>query len=294
LIGKNMSLPKSFVIVFIAYVVALFFAGVSLFFLEYNPLVNAFIADVIATAIIFAFSAYFKNSSFYDAYWTVIPPFLLLYWLAQSSIDIPFLRLFLVTALVLFWASRLTLNWAYHWHGIQHEDWRYVMLKNSNPKTAPLIDFFGIHLFPTLQVFACMLPVYALLCLGNKPLNGLDFVAALITFGAITIQMIADLQLDKFNANKKSGDIIETGLWAWSRHPNYFGELGFWFGLYLFGLSSTPSAWLWMAIGFVAMTLMFVFASIPMMEKRSLESRPGYQNTMDRISMLIPWPPKNK
>jgi len=289
-----MSLPKSFVVITIAYICAFFVGGMSLLFLEFNPLLNALIADFIATIIIFMFSSYFKNSSFYDAYWSVIPPFLLLYWLAQTESDVPFLRIILVTAVVLYWATRLTLNWAYHWEGMQHQDWRYVMLKNDHPKFAKAIDFFGIHLFPTLQVFAGMLPVYAVMTLGNSPLNVMDFVAAVVAFGAVTIQLLADLQLDKFNATKKPGEIIETGLWGWSRHPNYFGELGFWFGLFLFGVAAVPSAWYWMGLGVVAMTLMFVLASIPMMEKRSLKSRPNYQNTINRISMLIPLPPKNK
>jgi len=289
-----MSLPKSFVVITIAYICAFFVGGMSLLFLEFNPLLNALIADFIATIIIFMFSSYFKNSSFYDAYWSVIPPFLLLYWLAQTENDVPFLRIILVTAVVLYWATRLTLNWAYHWEGMQHQDWRYVMLKNDHPKFAKAIDFFGIHLFPTLQVFAGMLPVYAVIALGSSPLNVMDFVAAVVAFGAVTIQLLADLQLDKFNATKKPGEIIETGLWAWSRHPNYFGELGFWFGLFLFGVAAVPSAWYWMGLGVVAMTLMFVLASIPMMEKRSLKSRPNYQNTINRISMLIPLPPKNK
>lgn len=288
-----MPLNKSFVMMVIAYVVSLFFAGMSLLVLDFNPLINALIADVIATSIIFLFSAYFKNSSFYDAYWSVIPPFLLVYWLSQSSIDVPFVRAMLVSALVLYWSTRLTLNWAYHWQGIQHEDWRYVQIKNDHPNQALALDFFGIHLFPTMQVFLGMLPIYALFCLGSAPLNMLDYIAAIVTFSAITIQMIADLQLDKFNATKKPGDVLQTGLWAWSRHPNYFGELGFWFGLYLFGLAAAPSSWFWMGLGFVSMASMFIFVSIPLMEKRSLEKRPDYQNTIDRISMLIPLPPKN-
>src|SRR5690606_31499943 len=110
-----------------------------------------------------------------------------------------------------------------------------------------------------------------LFCLGDAPLNIMDFIAAGVTFSAITIQMLADLQLDKFNATKQAGDVLQTGLWAWSRHPNYFGELGFWFGLFLFGLAALPSAFFWMSFGIVAMTSMFVFVSIPLMEKRSLE-----------------------
>lgn len=85
---------------------------------------------------------------------------------------------------------------------------------------------------------------------------------------------------------------MQRGLWAWSRHPNYFGELLFWFSLLFFGLSVHPSGFWWLAIGAIAMTLMFLLASIPMMEKRSLERRPEYQRIIDSTSMLIPLPPK--
>ena len=98
------------------------------------------------------------------------------------------------------------------------------------------------------------------------------------------------------SANTKSSPprerILDTGLWAWSRHPNYCGELGFWLGLFLFGLAAYPTGWWWMILGVVLMTLMFLFASIPMMEKRSLERRPEYQQIIDSTSMLIPWPPR--
>ena len=287
-----MSLSQSWIYIIIAYVCALFAGGMTLALIDINPLMNILFADIVATAVIFGFSTYFKNSSFYDAYWSVIPPFILIYWLATSDADIPFLRMFLVSALILYWSTRLTLNWAYHWKGIEHEDWRYVGLKKNNPEKAQALDFFGIHLFPTLQVFAGMLPVYALIHFGTDPLNLMDFIAALVTGAAITLQLFSDLQLSAFNRSKDSTDVLETGLWAWSRHPNYFGEIGFWFGLFLFGLAAAPASFWWTWIGFVAMTAMFVLVSIPLMEKRSLERRTHYQGTIDRVSMLLPLPPK--
>jgi steroid 5-alpha reductase family enzyme len=137
-----------------------------------------------------------------------------------------------------------------------------------------------------------MLPVYALYCLGDRLFNWLDIVAALVTFSAVTLQLVADRQLHAFIARRQEGEQLHSGLWAWSRHPNYCGELGFWLGLYLFGVAAYPVGWWWMAIGIVLMTVMFLFASIPMMEKRSLERRPNYQQVIDTTSMLIPWPPR--
>ena len=276
----------------VAYMVALFLGGSSLYLLEYGHLLNIFIADLVATVVIFAFSRSYGNSSFYDAYWSVIPPLLALFWLAVGDSQVSTLREVLVLGLVLYWATRLTLNWAVYWEGMHHEDWRYALLRERSPNMAVLTDFFGIHLFPTLQVFAGMLPIYAVYCLGDTAFNWLDLLAAVVTFSAVTLQLVSDRQLHRFIAQRQEGEQLHTGLWAWSRHPNYCGELGFWLGLFLFGLAAYPSGWWWMILGAVLMTLMFLFASIPMMEKRSLQRRPEYQQIIDSTSMLIPWPPR--
>jgi steroid 5-alpha reductase family enzyme len=81
---------------------------------------------------------------------------------------------------------------------------------------------------------------------------------------------------------------ITSGLWGYSRHPNYFGELSFWWGLYLFALAAGQNS-PWMIAGAISMTLLFVFISIPMMEKRMLEKKPDYKEVQKNISMLIPF-----
>ncbi|MBI5546954.1 MAG: DUF1295 domain-containing protein, partial [Deltaproteobacteria bacterium] len=88
------------------------------------------------------------------------------------------------------------------------------------------------------------------------------------------------------------GEIVNTGLWKYSRHPNYFGEVSFWWGLWLFGVASDPASALWTLAGPVAMTGLFLFISVPMLDKRSLERRPGYAEHRRRVSALIPWFPK--
>ena len=82
---------------------------------------------------------------------------------------------------------------------------------------------------------------------------------------------------------------MEEGLWAYSRHPNYLGEIGFWTGLFMFGLAADPTSWARVG-GPIAMACLFVFGTIPMMEKRSLERRPAYGEVQRRVSMLIPLP----
>lgn len=253
---------------------------------------DALAADVVATLVIFAFSRAWRNSSFYDAYWSVIPPLLAVWWYATRAPGIDETRAVLVIALVWFWGVRLTANWATFWGGLRHEDWRYPLVRARAGRAALLADLFGIHLVPTLQVFLGSLPVYAVMTRGAAAPGALDLLAALVTFGAVTIELVADLQLHRFIATKAPGSFIRSGLWAWSRHPNYFGEVSFWWGLMLFGLAAAPEAWWWIAPGALAMTAMFVFVSIPFMDRRSLERRPAYAEHMRKVSALVPLPPR--
>ncbi|MDT5349876.1 MAG: hypothetical protein QOH91_3163 [Mycobacterium sp.] len=85
---------------------------------------------------------------------------------------------------------------------------------------------------------------------------------------------------------------MDRGLWSWSRHPNYFGELSFWFALALFGVAASPSDAWWLFAGTLAMLGMFLGASIPMMETRSLQRRPDYQDVIDRVPRFVPRPPR--
>lgn len=279
----------------IGYVVCLAAGVATLLWLPYSPLWNALIADVVATLVIFGFSQRFRNSSFYDAYWSVIPPLLALWWMATHTGAYSDPRALIVSGLIWLWAIRLTANWTVHWPGLHHEDWRYPIVRRRAGKARVWADLFGIHLFPTLQVFLGCLPVYLVMSRAGTPLLMLDLIAAAVTLGAIAIETIADLQLHRFIAGDKApGSFIDKGLWAWSRHPNYFGELAFWWGLMLFGLAAAPTLW-WLAVpGALAMTAMFVFASIPLMDQRSLERRPAYAEHMRRVSALLPLPPRRK
>ena len=244
---------------------------------------TSFEADVVGTLVIFGFSRLLNNTSVYDAYWSVAPMAIVAWWAWVFDGD-P-IRTALVVALVWFWGVRLTWNWATGWPGLHHEDWRYVDFRGLGAGYWPL-SLFGLHLFPTVQVFLGLLPAWLALR-SDAPLGPLDAVAALVTFGAVVIEGLSDLQLRAF-VRRGAGGICDEGLWRWSRHPNYFGEVSFWLGLALFGAATEPTVW-WGWSGFVAILVMFWFVSIPMLDKRSLERRDGYAEHMGRVSRLVPW-----
>jgi len=124
-----------------------------------------------------------------------------------------------------------------------------------------------------------------------RPLGPLDAVAAAVTAGALAIETVADEQLRAFRARGPGDEIMAEGIWAWSRHPNYLGEMGFWWGLFLFALAASPDAW-WTGVGAVAITAMFAFFSVPMLDKRSCERRPAYAEHMKRVPAVLPWFPR--
>ena len=258
-----------------------------------------FAAHIAAMAAIFVFSRARNNSSFFDAYWSVIPvpTVAWLAWLGFSStppVSTP--RAALLLTLVSAWAIRLTYNWWRGWEGLSHEDWRYVDLRRSMGRAYWLISFLGLHLFPAVLVWAgCCSLVPALIPEAvdtPRAFGALDVVAAVVTGGAIWIEAAADRQLWDFRQSKPDRSAyIQSGLWRWSRHPNYFGECSFWWGLWLFAMAADPGAWVYVT-GPVLMTVLFVFISIPMMEKRTLAKRPHYREHIERTSMFVPLPPR--
>ena len=257
-----------------------------------HPLWVVAIADLAGTLVIFGFSFGFGNSSFYDAYWSVAPPLIALYLaLVPEAIGGDRARLLVVFALVSFWAVRLTWNWARGWRGLGHEDWRYVDLKAKSGRLYWLVSLGGIHLFPTVQVWLACLPLHAAL-VSPRPFGWLDGVASIVTLTGIGFELVADNQLRRFvRSEPPAGSLLDTGLWAWSRHPNYFGEMSFWWGIWLFGLAADPSFW-WTVIGPLAITLMFRFASLPMIEERMAARRPGWAAYAARVGLVLPKAPR--
>jgi steroid 5-alpha reductase family enzyme len=276
-------------IVWFAYILAFLLSWAILTYIPIsNDLVHMAVADFAATVLIFLFSLFLRNSSMYDAYWSVYPLFIAGYWFLEVPTGNA-IRGVLVLLLLGFWAIRLTHNWARGWNGLSHEDWRYGDLAKKTGRWYWLVSFLGIHLMPTVLVFLGCIPMYFIFQ-DESPLGSIDVLAGVVMFSAGLIQLFADNQLRKFRRkpDKKPHEILQSGLWAYSRHPNYFGEILLWVGLFVFSLHPFTPEKLWLGTGALAMIILFVFISIPMMEKRQM-TKPGYEDYQSRVSMLIPW-----
>ena len=279
--SKNGSLT----LVFFYYVISFYLAYLVTKNFNFDGWLYILIWHVSATLIIFLFSNIHKNSSIYDPFWHVAPIPIVFYIAKQSSL--PTLELNLVLAAFLFWALRLTYNWYLNWNNLDHEDFRYIDLKNNNKYMAFINDLFGIHLIPTLIVNVSLYPIYV--ALNSESLNELVYVGFIIIIIAVVIQYISDDQMRKFRKDESNlGKTMKYGLWKYSRHPNYLGEVSFWFGIYIFALASGLTT-IWLLACPIVMLALFVFISCPMMDNRSLKRRSDYKEYMDKTPQLFMW-----
>ena len=271
----------SFVAVTLVYIIAAV-VGITVYgMLDFPWWLSLLIADIAATVVTFIFSVIFGNASVYDPYWSIQPPVILIAFAMGEKMTILGVLLIIVVS---YWAIRLTANWAYTFANLNHQDWRYTMLKEKTGVFYPLINFVGIHMVPTLVVYGCILPaVWAVINGVTANIGSVIFLC--VSLGAATMQGIADYEMHKFRKNK-NGAFIRNGLWKYSRHPNYLGEILMWWGVALSVICVAPTAW-YLATGALANTILFLAVSIPMADGRQ-SRKEGFAEYKKQTRMLLP------
>ena len=272
----------SFVIVLLVYLLATASGVLSYLYLPFDFWLNLLLSDIVATTVTFLFSVVFRNASVYDPYWSVQPIVIVI----AFAIKAPVLGAaqILTMVAVFIWGVRLTANWAYTFHGLGHQDWRYTMLKQTTGKFYPFVNFLGIHLVPTLIVYGCTLP--AVFTLVYSPtFNAGSAVFFTLSVCAVILQGTADCQMHSFR-KKGQGGFIRNGIWKYSRHPNYLGEILMWWGIALAFVCIMPEYW-YLITGALANTLLFLFISIPLADKHQ-SRKPGFEAYKASTRMLLP------
>lgn len=273
----------------IAIIAFVYLFAIAVGFLSYGELCDSMsetlallVADVIATLAVWGFGLIFENVSVYDPYWSVAPPVMFTAWAVyRNCLSFPVILLLIA---IWYWGIRLTGNWAKTFKGLSHEDWRYTRYRQTlSPVLFQITNLFGLNMMPTLLVFACMIPGFRLFGLTG-PANWLTWLGFAICISSATIQLVADAQSHKFRA-EHPGQVCNVGLWKHGRHPNYFGEIQMWWGVWLMYASFSGIDWLVLCP--IAMTALSLFISIPMMERRQLENKQGYSDYRKVTRLLI-------
>lgn len=247
-----------------------------------NTMLKFFVFDVAATIVTFVFSVIFKNSSVYDAYWS-LTPMIMSVWLFAETDSFSALQIIFLVAFNI-WSVRLTVNWITVFTDFSYEDWRYKKFRDETHRLLwPIVNFWGIHMMPTLVVFAGMLPMFEIV---NGKIGNASCIGIAVMLIGVSFEFFADRQMHAFLRENKTKTTCRNGLWKHSRHPNYLGEISFWLGVFLAMIPYATDKWYYV-IGFVSVAVLFNVVSIPLMEKRQLSRRPDYAEYKKETSRLL-------
>lgn len=201
----------------------------------------------------------------------------------------------LLFALVSLWGLRLAWHLFRRWKSHDQEDVRYARMRANSKGDFSFQSLFKVFWLQAVILWFVALPVQlAVLNGADTPLAFLDFVGALIFVVGFGIEVIADQQLRRFRADPSNKDkVLNTGLWAWSRHPNYFGEAVLWWGLFV--IASTVEGVTYTIFSPLLMTFLLIRVSgVRMLDGILKDTKPAYADYIKSTSSFIPWPPKKR
>ncbi|XP_042489688.1 uncharacterized protein C594.04c [Macadamia integrifolia] len=229
-----------------------------------------------------------------DLYWTVIPVMQVHYYATHPLARYNQWRSAVITVLTWVWSIRLSHNYfrRERWQWGAREDWRFTDLRRQYGKHWWWVSFFAVYLSQQVFLIGVCLPMYAAHSI-EKPCNVWDSIAAIVCTCGIVVAYFADTQLYEFvERNKalkvKEKENLDEGLWRYSRHPNYFGEQLWWWGLALFGWNVGHG---WTFIGALINSLCLAYVTV-LVERRMLKQphrADAYRLYQKTTSVWIPW-----
>lgn len=230
-----------------------------------------------------------KDASIVDSVWSLFFVVGALVYAARTPIDVFAPRPLLLLALLAVWALRLCayITWRNRGHG---EDRRYRAIRARNQPGFAWKSLYLVFGLQALLAWIIAMPVLAALH-GTQPLGALDAAGVALWLLGFAFEALGDWQLARFRADPNHHDrVLDSGLWRYTRHPNYFGEAAIWWGYFLFAASA--GAW-WTVFGPLLMTFLLLRVSgVSLLERDIGERRPAYRDYMARTSAFIPWLPK--
>jgi steroid 5-alpha reductase family enzyme len=253
-------------------------------------LTNILVVFALTTAL-WAVSVKVRDTSIVDIFWG--SGFVVIAWVSYTIGDGSADRRLLLAVLTTVWGLRLTLHLARRNLG-KGEDSRYQAMRARHGDRWPMRSLWAVFWGQGLLMWIVALPIQV--AAGDSTPAGLiwlDYLGAAVWLVGLLFESIGDWQLSQFKADPANqGKVMDQGLWAWTRHPNYFGDFTVWWGIYLIALSTT-SAW-WTIIGPIVMSVLLIRVSgAALLERGMKKTRPGYEEYVRRTSGFFPRPPRH-
>jgi steroid 5-alpha reductase family enzyme len=238
--------------------------------------------------ILWLVSLQLRNSSIVDIFWGT--GFVISNWVYFALTPQGFLlRKLLIGALVTIWGLRLSIhilrrNWG------KPEDFRYQKWRNEAGSKWPWQSYLRVFLLQGLLMWIISAPLLVAQRAGLPDhLTFLDVLGAFVWLVGFFFESMGDLQLIRFKANPANkGKVLDSGVWRYTRHPNYFGDAAQWWGYYLIALGA--GGW-WSIFSPILMTFMLLRVSGVALLEKTLETRPGYKEYIASTSAFFPWFP---
>lgn len=241
-----------------------------------------------AVSLLWLVSLVRRDASIADPFWGT--GFVLVAWLSLALAPQVGLRQLAVAVLVSLWGLRLSLHLLSRNLALG-EDSRYQDMRRHHGARFPLVSLWTVFILQGALLWVVSLPLQAVAVLPSRPVGALDALGITLWVVGLACEAIGDRQLARFRSDPSNrGQVMDRGLWRYTRHPNYFGDAVQWWGL---GCFACAVGGYWTAIGPALMTFLLLRVSgVVLLEKGMAERRPGYREYVERTSAFIPWPPK--
>jgi len=235
------------------------------------------------------------DHSWVDRLWSIVP--VVYVWVFAVDAGLADARLTVMAVLVTLWGARLTFNFARKGGYTGTEDYRWAVLRGRMPRWAfELFNLFFIVLYQNTILVLITLPALTAWQNRGAPFTLLDAALAALFVALLVGETVADQQQWRFHASKKTVPdarprFLQTGLWRYSRHPNFFFEQAQWWVFFLLGASAAGSLLQWTALGPLLLTLLFVGSTV-FTESITRGKYPEYAEYQATTSPIVPWPPR--
>ncbi len=234
-------------------------------------------------------SVVLKNASIVDIVWGL--GFVMVAWVVRLSVDGNNARQWLLVAMVSVWGLRLGghLFWRNHGKG---EDFRYRAMRRHYGERFPIISLVTVFGLQGVLMFVVSLPVQLGQADATPDVGVIAYIGVALWSVGLFFEVVGDAQLVRFKADPASaGKVMNTGLWRYTRHPNYFGDACVWWGIGIVAAETGSGAW--GLIGSLTMTVLLRRVSgVTLLEKSLVKRREGYTEYVARTSPFVPRPPK--
>lgn len=240
-------------------------------------------------ALLWAVASSIRDVSIVDPFWGT--GFVLVAWATALRVDAPVTRVLLIACMITLWGVRLSIflfirNWGHA------EDKRYAAMRAKHGPKFVRISLFSVFWLQAVILWFVALPIQvAVIRNSSQPLSVFDALGIALWGIGVFFESVGDAQLARFKSRPENvGKVMDKGLWAWTRHPNYFGDFCVWWGLYVVAAMGSAG---WTILSPLAMSwLLMKVSGVTLLEKTIADRRPDYAEYKRRTSAFFPRPPK--